>query len=137
MKTPCGEPSIRISITITDREHTFRWGRTRRSHERFGRRKWGPSWHCRKSADCTTATNAGLPEKPKSTPLRAAFPRCFEIRLRTVLLEHACIGELRSPDSPRAANCSSFVIRWGNDIRHGLHRVFGRDNLFRAVLVDG
>jgi hypothetical protein len=82
---------------------------------------------CRKSADCTSATNDGLPEKPESTTLRAAFPRCFEIRVRTVLLEHACIGEFRSPDSPRAANCSSFAIRWGNDIRHGLHRVFGRD----------
>jgi putative transposase len=62
---------VRISITITGRERIFRWGRTHRSRERFSRRKWGPSWQCRKSADCT------------------------------------------SPDSPRAANCSSVVIRWG------------------------
>jgi hypothetical protein len=62
MKARYDERSIRISITITDREPIFRWGRIHPSHERFSRRKWDPSWHCRKSVDCITATNDGLPE---------------------------------------------------------------------------
>ena len=39
----------------------LRWGRTRRSHERFSRRKWDRSWRYRRSGDCTTATNDGPP----------------------------------------------------------------------------
>src|SRR5260370_10534306 len=113
MKARYGDPFVRISITITGREPIFPWGQTHRSHERFSRRKWDPSWQCRKSADCTTATNDGLPEKPESTTPRAAFPWCYDIYVRTLLLGHACIGEFRSPDSPRAANCSSVVIGWG------------------------
>jgi hypothetical protein len=31
--------------------------------ERFNLRKWGPSCWCRRSADCTTATNDGLHER--------------------------------------------------------------------------
>jgi hypothetical protein len=85
MKIRYDEPSIRISIIITDREHIYRWGRTHRSHERFSRRKWGPSWRYRRSVGCITATNDGLPEKPESTRLRAASPRGFEISFRTVL----------------------------------------------------
>jgi hypothetical protein len=95
MKDRYDERLIRISITITDQERIFRWGRTHRSQERFTRRKWGPSWQCRKSADCTTATNDGLPEKPESTTPRAAFPWCYDIHVRTLLLGHACIGEFR------------------------------------------
>ena len=38
MKPRYVEPSIRISITITDRERISRWGRTRPSHDRFSRR---------------------------------------------------------------------------------------------------
>jgi putative transposase len=56
---------VRISITIIDREHIFRWGRTHRSRERFSRRKWGPSWRYRRSVACTTATNVGLRERAK------------------------------------------------------------------------
>ena len=85
MKIRYDEPSIRISIIITDREHIYRWGRTHRSHERFSRRKWGPSWRYHRSVGCITATNDGLPEKPESTRLRAASPRGFEISVRTVL----------------------------------------------------
>src|SRR5580700_7211301 len=85
MKTLYDEPSIRISITITDREHVFHWGRTRRSHERFSRRKWDRSWRYRRSVDCTTATNDELPEKPESTGLRAASPWGSEISVRTAL----------------------------------------------------
>ena len=33
------------------------------SHERFSRQRGGPSWRCRRAADCTTATNGGLPER--------------------------------------------------------------------------
>jgi hypothetical protein len=58
--------SLRISIIITDREPIFRWGRTARSHERFSRRKWGPSWRCRRWVDCITATNDGLREKART-----------------------------------------------------------------------
>jgi hypothetical protein len=65
MKMRYDESSIRISIIITDREHIFRWERTRRSHERFSPRKWGPSWRFRRSVGCTTATNDGLPEKAR------------------------------------------------------------------------
>jgi hypothetical protein len=78
MKARYGEPSVRVSITITGREHIFPWGKTHRSHERFSRRKWDPSWQYRKSADCTTATNDGLPEKLESTTLRAASTRAFD-----------------------------------------------------------
>jgi hypothetical protein len=65
MKTRYDEPSIRISTIITDQEHSFRWGKTRRSHERFSRRKWDRSWRYRRSVDCTTATNDGPPEKAR------------------------------------------------------------------------
>jgi hypothetical protein len=84
-KTGYDEPSIRISITITDREHIFHWGRTRRSHERFSRRKCDRSWRYRRSVDCTTATNDGLPKKPESTRFSAASPSDSEINVRTVL----------------------------------------------------
>ena len=92
MKTRYDEPSIRISITITDRERIFHWGRIRRSHERFSRWKWDRSWRYRRSVDCTTATNDGLPEKPESARLRAASPWGSEISVRTVL---PCAPELR------------------------------------------
>ena len=51
-----------IASTIIDREPIFRWGRTHRSHERFSRRKWAPSWQCRSSVGCITATKDRLPE---------------------------------------------------------------------------
>jgi hypothetical protein len=64
MKARYDELFVRISITITDPEPIFRlWGGTRRSHERFSRPKWDPSWRYRSSVDCTTAANDGLPEK--------------------------------------------------------------------------
>ena len=85
MKTRYDEPSIRISIIITDREHIFRWGRTHPSHERFSRRKWERSWGYRRSVDCITATNDGLPEKPQSTRLRAASPGALKSVSGTVL----------------------------------------------------
>src|SRR6266550_9277650 len=70
MKPRYDELSLPISITITDRERIFRWGRTHRSHERFTRPKWDPSLRYPSSADCTTATNDGLPERARSKPCR-------------------------------------------------------------------
>src|SRR6516225_4680169 len=107
MKIRYDEPSIRISIIITDREHIYRWGRTHRNHERFSRRNWGPSWRYRRPVGCIPATSDGLPEKPESTRLRAASPRGFEIAVRTVL---TCTRvhrrtELHSLNSDRAAIC--------------------------------
>ena len=34
----------------------------------------GLSWRCRRSADCTTATNDGLPERVRINPARIGFP---------------------------------------------------------------
>ena len=68
MKARYGEPFVRISITITGPEHIFPWGKTHRSHERFRGRKWDPSWRCRMSVACTTATNDRLPEKARIQP---------------------------------------------------------------------
>ena|SRR6516164_9420173 len=96
MKIRYDEPSIRISLIITDREHIYRWGRTHRSHERFSRRKWGPSWRYRRSVGCITATNDGLPEKPKSTRPRAASPRGLNSVSGLCSLAHACIVEFHS-----------------------------------------
>src|SRR5208283_356452 len=84
MKTLYDEPSIPISITITDQEHIFRWERTHPSHERFSRRKWDRSWGYRRSVDCTTATNDGLPEEP-SLPGCALPLLGSEITVQTVL----------------------------------------------------
>src|SRR5215472_17320496 len=57
---------IRLSTCIIALERIFRWERTRRSHERFSRQKWGRLWRWRKSVGYTTATNDGLPEKAKT-----------------------------------------------------------------------
>ena len=57
--------ALRVHAIIA-RERIFHWERTRRSHERFSRQKWGRLWRCRKSVGCTTATNDGLPEKAKT-----------------------------------------------------------------------
>jgi hypothetical protein len=97
------EPSIRISIIITDREHIYRWGRTHRSHERFSRRKWGPSWRYRRSVGCITATNDGLPETPESTRLELPPLGVLKSVSELCSLAHACIGEFHSLDSDRAA----------------------------------
>src|ERR1700746_956649 len=44
------------------RERISRWGRTRLRHGLFSHQKWDPSWQFLRLADCTTATNDGLPE---------------------------------------------------------------------------
>jgi hypothetical protein len=84
MKARYVEPSIRISITITDRERISCWGRTRPSHDPFRRQQWGQSWQCRRSADCTTATNDGSPERATLPTLHASCS-ALEICLRTTL----------------------------------------------------
>src|SRR6516162_7237684 len=83
-----------ISSIIIDPERIFRWGRTRRSYERFSRQKWGRLCPCRKSVGYTTATNDGLPEKPRVR--RAA--RCIFLGLDLApegSLLHAYIGKFR------------------------------------------
>ena len=71
---------IRLSTCIIALERIFRWERTRRSHERFSRQKWGRLWRWRKSVGYTTATNDGLPEKAK--PIRAT--RWISLGLRNL-----------------------------------------------------
>ena len=56
------EPSIRIWITITDREPISRWRRTRPSPGPFSHQEWDPSWPYPRSVGYTTATNDGPPK---------------------------------------------------------------------------
>src|SRR5215469_2833991 len=86
---------IRLSTCIIALERIFRWERTRRSHERFSRQKWGRLWRWRKSVGYTTATNDGLPEDPESIAPRAASSWAFELAPERSLL-HAYIGKFRS-----------------------------------------
>jgi len=70
------EASLRRTLNLYfDYYHRSRthlcWERTHRSHERFSRRKSGPSWRYRRSADCITATNDGPPETPPSLNIGA------------------------------------------------------------------
>ena len=84
---------------------------------------------CRRSVDCITATNDGLPEKSPNPPrhvLSHVAPLKFVFELCS--LADACIGEVRSPDSGRATNCWTSAVRLGNDIPHGPRRIFGTDN---------
>src|SRR5580698_6809208 len=106
MKTRYDEPSILISIIMTDRGHIFHWGRARRSHERFSPRKWDRSWRYRRSGDCTTATNDGPPKEPKSSVLRVASAHLRSVS-ELCSVAHACPREFRSPDSSRSTNCLS------------------------------
>src|ERR1700690_2611870 len=103
MKARYVESLTHILTTIIDRERISRWRRTRLSRDPFSRQKWGQSWQCRRSADCTTATNDGLPERAPNlhccallllgslqsdSELRSfhtcasanSFPRCEQIR---------------------------------------------------------
>ena len=129
MKARYAELFVRISITITVREHIFPWGRTRRSHERFSRRKWGPSWRCRMSADCTTATNGGLPERAiyNLTWLRTARSCRLKLLVGTVLANRCASADLFHQIEAGSANRLRFL--WRNNFRHGLHRIFGRPTL--------
>jgi len=68
---------VMLLICIIAPERIFRWGRTRRSYERFSRQKWGRLCRCRKSVGYTAATNDRLPEKAKTH--RAT--RCISVGL--------------------------------------------------------
>src|SRR6267378_1152188 len=98
MKPRYDELSLPISITITDGERIFRWGRTHRSHERFTRPKWDPSWRYPSSADCTTATNDGLPERARINPAGIGFPTFWSEECSRTGAHHSEFG---SPDSSR------------------------------------
>jgi hypothetical protein len=121
MRARFEEPLMLISSTIIDREPIFRWGRTHQSHERFSRRKWGPLWRCRRSVGCTTATNDGLPEKANASPWRAVSPWALASLLRT-LTSANFVHETQA-----APHCINFRFVCRYDIRHELHRIFGRD----------
>ena len=109
---------------------------TRRSHERFSRRKWGPSWRYRRSVDSTTATNDGLPKRePEPTRLRVGYPCRFEICLLPCTSAHRRISFTRLE---QAANRLRLRFLWRKDIRHGSHRIFGKDNYcLLATLISG
>jgi hypothetical protein len=59
-------------------------GRTRRSHERFSRRKRDRSWRYRRSVDCTTATNDGPPERARIYPLAPSRKKSFSCRAQRI-----------------------------------------------------
>jgi len=85
MKTRYGELSIRISTTITDREHIFRWRRTHPSHERFSRREWVRRGGTAGRWTASPLRTTGRLKEPESARLRAATPWAFEMFARTVL----------------------------------------------------
>src|SRR6266550_5847257 len=124
MKPRYDELSLPISITITDRERIFRWGRTHRSHERFTRPKWDPSLRYPSSAECTTATNDGLPERARIKPCRY-WRSDFLVRR---VLAHRCtsqrIGFTRFKQGPQAHRPLRFV--WKHNFDPWALRIFGR-----------
>src|SRR6266403_1036961 len=124
MKPLYDELSLPISITITDREHIFRWARTHRSHERFTRPKWDPSERYPSSADCTTATNDGLPERARIKPCRYWLS---DFLVRRVLA-HRCTSQriwfTRFKQGPQAHRPLRFV--WRNNFDPWALRIFGR-----------
>src|SRR6266513_3037003 len=95
MKPRYDELSLPISITITDGERIFRWGRTHRSHERFTRPKWDPSKRYPSSADCTTATNDGLPERARINPAGIGY-RLSSPKSARARAHHSEFGSLDS-----------------------------------------
>src|SRR6267143_5279337 len=109
MKPLYDELSLPSSITTTDRERIFRCGRTHRSHERFTRPKWDPSYHYPSSADCTTATNDGLPERARIKPCRYWLS---DFLVRRVLAQRRTFTTLRSPDFESSASASSATPAW-------------------------
>src|ERR1700730_7862402 len=133
MKPVFVESSLRIWITITDRERISRWGRTHPSHDPFSRQKWVQSWQCRRSVDCTIATNDGPPEEaPISTTLshltlRSFWPDSAPVLRREPPISHQTRAGL---GSPLGALCSP-----GQSIRLALHGIFTSDN--RLSPADG
>src|SRR6266478_526586 len=138
MKPLYDELSLPISITITDRERIFRWRRTHRSHERFTRPKWDPSERYPSSADCTTATNDGLPERARIKPCRYWLSDFLVRRVLahvriTANLVHQIQAGSTSPSTfavhleeyLRPLGCSEFPggVGHARDLK-GLHAVF-------------
>src|SRR5215469_2054657 len=113
MRARYEKSSVRISSIIIAPERIFRWGRTRRSYERFSRQKWGRLCRCRKSVGCTTATNDRLPEKSLDSlcyALHLLGPLKFAPKLALWVVH---ISEFRSSDSGAAASRLSlrFVLK--------------------------
>ena len=126
MKPVFVESSVRIWITITDRERISRWGRTHPSHDPFSRQKWVQSWQCRRSVDCIIATNDGPPEEaPISTALshltfRSFWPASAPVLRREPPISHQTRAGL---GSPLGTLCSP-----GKSIRQALHGIFTSDS---------
>ena len=117
MRARYEKSSVRISSIIIASERIFRWGRTRRSYERFSRQKWGRLCRCRKSVGCTTATNDRLPEKSLDSlcyALHLLGPLKFAPKLALWVVH---ISEFRSSDSGAAASRLSlrFVLKIRRD----------------------
>jgi len=68
MKARCDEFSLHMFSTTTDAERTYRWEKTRPSHDRFNHTKSGQSCPCVRSVVCTTATNDKQPETTENSP---------------------------------------------------------------------
>ena len=108
---PVDTQEMGFPSTITERERISRWRRTRPYRDPFSRQKWGQSWPCRRSVDCTTATNDGL---PKRVGIYGAM-RWVSSALKSVSelrpIAEARTRKCRSPNSIRSANCLSFAVR--------------------------
>src|SRR5467141_3058075 len=127
MKPRYDELSLPISITITDGERIFRWGRTHRSHERFTRPKWDPSWRYPSSADCTTATNDGLPERARIKPCRYWLS---DFLVRRVLAHVRITANLVHQIQAGSARPSTFAVHLEEiPSTLGLLRISGRQHL--------
>ena len=87
------ERSMRISITITDREPIFRCGRT---HGATSDSAAGNGVRRGSAAGQRTASplrTTGCLKASESTALRAASPWALKSVSELCFLEHACIGE--------------------------------------------
>src|SRR5438477_12955303 len=67
MNARCGKSLLRTLRTTIAPGRTYRWEKTRQSHDRFNRLKRDRLWRSVRSVDCTIATNA-RPRTTKSSP---------------------------------------------------------------------
>src|SRR5215467_1985552 len=88
MHARCGRSLLRTLSTTIAPERTYRWEKTRQSHDRFNRLKKDRLWRSVRSVDCTIATNA-QPRTTKSSPptQKAQTSPCLETAVFPALLE--------------------------------------------------
>jgi hypothetical protein len=105
----------RILTSYFDYYHRSRthlsWGKDSPEPRTIQPPETGPSWWCRRSADCTTATNDGLPEKVRILHTSHSGPLQFASDLCSVDTLASC--ELCSPASTSATDCLTLVVRLG------------------------